>query len=211
MINSKLKPEPGLFIKVCGLTRPEDVSACLEYGIDATGFIFADKSPRKISPKNAAKLPKGTALRIGVFTDMNTSTVQKIMDEAKLDYAQLHGRETEEFCQAIGPERVIKVLWPQELTAEELQTQCQQFAPYCAAFLFDAGQSGGGSGKSFDWTILKELVTERPWILAGGLNLNNIRQAIDLCAPQGLDLNSGLESAPGVKNIDMIKKIRSFG
>lgn len=209
MLKAKLLNRSNLFIKVCGLTRPEDVAACLDMGIDATGFIFVPGSIREINPLKAEKMPKGMALRVGVFANSEAARVLQIADRVNLDYIQLHGGENTAYCKVIGSGKIIKVFWPETMPPEELEASCAEFAPYCAAFLFDAGKSGGGSGKTFDWSLLKELKISRPWILAGGLNAMNLKKATQECSPGGIDLNSGVEISPGVKNLELIKQIRT--
>lgn len=189
------------FFKVCGLTRPEDVAACLAAGAAMTGFIFAAKSPRRVTPGQALLLPRGDAYRVGVFVEQTVDEVLRIMDEAELDLAQLHGRQNAAFCQAVGPERVIKALWPEKLGSKEaIQKAMDRFAETCAFFLFDAGTSGGGHGRSMDFSLVAGIESPHPWLLAGGLGPHNMDAALDAAAPHGLDLNSGLETAPGVKD-----------
>jgi phosphoribosylanthranilate isomerase len=166
-----------------------------------TGFIFTPASPRCISPQTAAGLPKGGAARVGVFAGQGAEEVLHIMDQAKLDYAQLHGNEDETFCRAIGRERVIKVLWPEKLGGrDDLLAQCQRFAPVCSFFLLDAGKQGGGSGASLPWENLRAFSPPRPWLLAGGLSPENLPQAMLFCSPHAFDCNSGIEEAPGLKS-----------
>jgi phosphoribosylanthranilate isomerase len=104
-----------VWVKVCGLTRADDVRLCLELGVDAVGFIFAPGGKRTITPEQAAAMPTGAAARVGVFVGQGADEVRDIMRLATLDYAQLHGDESPEVCRAVGPERVIKVVWPQRL------------------------------------------------------------------------------------------------
>ncbi len=192
---------PIPFFKVCGLTRPGDVAACLAAGAAMTGFIFAAKSPRRITPEAALDLPRGDAYRVGVFVEQDVEEVVRIMDAAELDLAQLHGRHSEAFCRAVGPERVIKALWPEKLGSKEaIQKAMDRFAESCAFFLLDAGTSGGGHGRSMDFSLVAGLEPPQPWLLAGGLGLHNMEAALDTAAPTGLDLNSGLETSPGVKD-----------
>ncbi|KUG29828.1 phosphoribosylanthranilate isomerase [hydrocarbon metagenome] len=189
------------FFKVCGLTRPGDVTACLDAGAAMTGFIFAAKSPRRVTPEQALGLPRGDAYRVGVFVEQSVEEVVRIMDAAELDLAQLHGRQNEAFCRAVGPGRVIKALWPEKLRSREaLQKALDRFAESCAFFLLDAGTSGGGHGRSMDFSLVAGLDMPRPWLLAGGLGPHNLEAALDAAAPDGLDLNSGLETSPGVKD-----------
>ncbi|SDB14411.1 phosphoribosylanthranilate isomerase [Desulfonatronum thiosulfatophilum] len=192
---------PRPLIKVCGLLRSEDVLLCEELGVDWTGFIFHPASPRNADPKLVAALPRGKALRVGVFVDQSAEDVCRIMKEARLDLAQLHGRQDQQFCAALGRERVIRVFWPQRYAGRELLEQdLQAFASVCNWFLLDAGTSGGGHGASLNFRVLHGLNSPRPWLLAGGLGPENIRQALDRCLPDGLDLNSGVEDAPGKKS-----------
>lgn len=197
--------------KICGLTRPEDVDLCHDLKVDITGFIFVTGSPRAVSPPVAAAMPRGVALRAGVFAGMDVSGIKAVARQAKLDLIQLHGGEDEAFCRSLGPERIIKVLWPERLNPGELHRELERFAPVCACFLLDAGTSGGGSGKRLALSGLAGIVPPRPWFLAGGLGPVNLEPSLAaladfICAPIGLDLNSGLESSPGVKNHDLVRE-----
>lgn len=200
--------------KICGLRRKEDVLLCRELGVDFTGFIFVRSSSRFVEPEDAAALPGGPAAplppggprRVGVFAGSSLKEVLRIADTAGLDLLQLHGNEDEAFCRAAGPKRVIKTLRPQNLTRRELEKTMRRFAPVCAWFLLDAGQSGGGSGNTLDWQSLAGLAPPRPWLLAGGLGPATLNQALAACSPDGLDLNSALESAPGVKNHELTRR-----
>ncbi|MFZ5811919.1 MAG: phosphoribosylanthranilate isomerase [Thermodesulfobacteriota bacterium] len=199
------------FFKVCGLTRPDDVAACLDAGAAMTGFIFAAKSPRRITPRAARDLPAAKALRVGVFVEQTPDEVLRIMDAAGLDLAQLHGGQDEAFCRAVGPDRVIKALWPEKLgSPRAVEEEMGRFAPVCRFFLLDAGTSGGGHGRAMDFSLVAGLESPRPWLLAGGLGPANIEAALDAAAPDGLDLNSGLERAPGVKDHQAIARVAAI-
>ncbi len=208
-------PDNRPLLKVCGLTRPEDVALCLALGVDALGFIFAPDSSRRLGPGDAAALSSGGAARVGVFAGHGPEAVLAAMDAAKLDYAQLHGGENAAFCRAVGPDRVIKVLWPERLLAAEglkpetaspqrmadiLHAACEPFADSCAGFLLDAGLRGGGSGRSLPPDKLRLFRPPRPWLLAGGLGPDNAATALRACSASGLDCCSGVESAPGRKD-----------
>ena len=195
-------PEAALPLKICGLTRARDVRLCLDLGVRFTGFVFAPGSPRRIRPGDAAAMPRGLAARVGVFAGQGLEEVIRTMEQAHLDYAQLHGGEGEEFCRAVGPERVIKTLWPERagsVRLEDLEAECARFAPVCAFFLLDAGPRGGGSGRSLAWEDLRPFAPPRPWLLAGGLGPENLSRALAACSPWALDCNSGVEEAPGLK------------
>ena len=195
----------GPAVKVCGLTRPEDVALCHTLGVDLTGFIFVSSSPRAIAPEEAAAMPRGSARRVGVFAGQCVPEIRRIAEAADLDFIQLHGGESPEFCQAVGPERVIKVLWPQTLSDENLNAELLRFAPVAAWFLLDAGQSGGGSGQPLAWDRLQGLEAPRPWLLAGGLGPATMHEALCRCTPDGLDMNSALETKPGIKDHTLLR------
>ena len=206
--------------KVCGLTRAEDMDFCHQNGIDFVGMIFVKKSPRFIAPAEAARLPSGAAKRVGVFAGADVQTIKAIYQEATLDLIQLHGGEEPDFCRQFDPAQLIKVLWPERLSHAALVAELARFAPVCAYFLLDAGATGGGSGhamKSAVWETLRTLQTlpcPRPWLLAGGIGPENLQAALRECAPDGLDLNSALETAPGVKDAALMQqafaKINAF-
>jgi phosphoribosylanthranilate isomerase len=188
-------------IKICGLTRQEDADAAVLLGAQLCGFIFHPKSPRYILPADAGSLATGNMLRTGVFVDQQEEEILNIMERARLDFAQLHGRQSVDCAHKIGVNRVIRTIWPDRYTHRALlHNELQKHAAACAWYLLDAGLAGGGSGKRLEWNDLYGLKIPRPWMLAGGLNPGNIRRALSQCAPDGVDLNSGIEDAPGKKN-----------
>ncbi len=198
---------PETLCKICGLRREEDLRLCHELGVGFTGFIFVRQSPRFVEPEAVAALPvhypaspAGRPLRVGVFADQPLDEIRRVASMARLDLLQLHGGEDEDFCRALRPERVIKTLWPQRLSRHGLENEMRRFAPVCAWFLLDAGQSGGGSGNNLDWRDLASLRPPRPWLLAGGIGPDTLPAALAACSPDGVDLNSALESAPGEKD-----------
>jgi phosphoribosylanthranilate isomerase len=198
----------SLLVKVCGMTLPEQVAAIDDMGADFLGFIFAAKSPRRVPPERVASIARGRARRVGVFVEQDADEVRRVMDAAGLDFAQLHGGQDENFCQAVGSERVVKVFWPgRHETLASLEEEMARFADLCALMLLDSGTSGGGHGQSLDFAALAGLAAPRPWLLAGGLSPQNAERAAREARPAGLDLNSGVESAPGVKDLKMISTL----
>ncbi len=197
---------PDPLCKVCGLTRREDALLCHELSVDLTGFIFVASSPRRVPPSFVASLPDGPPRRVGVFAGTDLDSVLRTAEYARLDYVQLHGGENPSFCRAVGRERVIKVLWPDALSRKELEAEMTRFAPVAAYFLLDAGKSGGGSGSPLAWAALQGLVSPRPWFLAGGLGPENLQDALSVCTPDGVDLNSALEIRPGVKDHQRVRE-----
>ena len=198
----------GPLVKVCGLRRPEDVTLCEELGVDWTGFIFYPPSPRNVTPEQVAALPRGRAARVGVFVLPSAQEVREIMDRADLDLAQLHGSQDRRFCEQVGPERVVKVFWPLRYpNLADLEQDMGAFASSCRAMLLDAGTAVGGHGVSLDFGSLARLTFPRPWLLAGGLGPENIQEAVRRCRPWGVDLNSGVEEAPGRKSPVFLRSV----
>jgi phosphoribosylanthranilate isomerase len=185
-------------LKVCGITRQEDATVCDELGIDFCGFIFHAASPRYVTPEHVATLQTGRCKRVGVFTTQDAQEILTIMTLARLDYAQLHARQDATVIGAIGGDRVIRVQFP--ATPEELAR-----VPPVAYTLFD---SGYGTGKTFDWQLLSG--APRPFFVAGGLHAKNIPELLAVCRPDGLDLNSGVEVAPGIKSATLLREIKDL-
>ncbi|GAB1411124.1 phosphoribosylanthranilate isomerase [Desulfovibrionales bacterium] len=195
-----------MIIKVCGMTRPEDVKFCDQCGIDLLGFIFHPQSPRNVSVDWAASQKPKRALKVGVFVHQDTQEIAAIADRAGLDLLQLHGSQTPQQCLALGPDRVIKALWPQRYEdMAALEADMEVYAPVCRALLFDSGLAGGGHGQQLDISRLEKLSPGWTWYLAGGLGPHNLMQVKDSGA-SGFDLNSGLESAPGIKDHGKIEQ-----
>lgn len=191
----------NLSVKVCGITSAEDASMCEEQGADFLGFIFHPFSPRNVDADFASSIKTDRAKKVGVFVKQSAAEVLEILKNGNLDFAQLHGGQNEEFCKAVSKERVIKVLWPQKYdSVKEFQADIDRFASYCTYLLFDAGKSGGGHGKSMKFEIFKDVIIPVPWLLAGGLSADNLKEALSEAKPDGVDLNSSVESEPGKKD-----------
>ena len=197
-------------IKICGLVRQEDVDAAARLGATFCGFIFHRASPRHIGPERAARLESGAMKRAGVFVEQDAPEILAIMRQARLDFAQLHGSQSLACAARIGAERVIRTLWPARFQdRQELEQALAAHAGACAWFLLDAGQAGGGSGKTLDWAWLSGLRAPRPWLLAGGLAPDNAKAALAACQPDGLDFNSGVEEAPGKKSPQLLAALEA--
>jgi phosphoribosylanthranilate isomerase len=200
-----------MLIKVCGLTDPGDASLCLDLGADLLGFVFHPASPRCVTPEAVAAMPRGRALRVGVFTQADPANVSRVMGAAGLDLAQLHGGQSPEACARIGPHRVIKVLWPETFPdAAAFEEILRRFAPVCRMFLFDAGTGGGGHGRSLGSPVLSGLAPPRPWLLAGGLGPGNVLEMAGRYKPWGVDLNSEVETRPGRKSASLLLRTGLF-
>lgn len=196
-----------MLIKVCGLTLQHDVQFVASLGIDFAGFIFSPKSKRCVDPAWVAGLDTGPMKRVGVFVEHDAAAICRIMDEAHLDYAQLHGDYSVADAQTIGKDRVIRVLWPERFCHKaQLYQSVMDFASSCAYYLVDAGLKGGGSGKTCDWEELSGFRFPHPWFLAGGLSPKNVVSAILEVKPDGVDFNSGVETGPGEKNHQKLRE-----
>jgi phosphoribosylanthranilate isomerase len=193
-------------IKICGLTNPEDVKAAVEAGASYLGFIFYPKSPRCVTPEQAAALTRGVNIpKVGVFVDMPPREVIAIMEQCGLDIAQLHGSESAADIEAIGAHRVWKAVRlnsPADIEAAA--------ALPAAAILADAVTGNGGLGKCCDWTLAAKAAARMKLILAGGLNPGNLRDAMEQVKPFALDLCSGVESEPGKKDHQKLKEIKNY-
>lgn len=196
-------------IKICGLTRADDVQAAIDCGADALGFVFYDRSPRHVTLAQAEKLlvrvpPLVSA--VGLFVDAPADTVRATLAAVPLDQLQFHGAESADYCRQFG-RRWFKAVPMRDLPSAEAAAAWLAAYPDSSAFLFDAfGKAQmGGSGEVFDWSRLPP--TDRPVILAGGLHAGNVGDAIRRFRPFAVDVSSGVESAPGVKSS---AKMRAF-
>lgn len=198
------------FIKACGQTHATSIDCAAAYGARFIGFVFHRQSPRSITPERAASIPSADMERVGVFVRQDRESILRTMQEARLDYAQLHGNQSTEDADAIGPQRIIRVLWPTQYNnIDELQQDIDTWAPHCAYYLLDSGQRGqGGTGHPLSLEELNTLHFPHPWILAGGIKAENIPTILRHCHPDGLDLNSGIETAPGMKS--PVKMLNAF-
>jgi phosphoribosylanthranilate isomerase len=194
-----------LKVKICGITTADAALTAVRSGADMLGFVFAESS-RKISPEKAKeianRLPEHMKLT-GVFVNETVETIRQIKEMVNLDYVQLHGDESPEFCEALGVP-VIKALTIREKSDIEKMREYD-----CDYFLLDSPgvRYAGGSGNTFDWSLLEdERIPREKLILAGGLNAMNVGEAIERVKPAMVDVSSGVETN-GKKDV---KKIASF-
>lgn len=207
-------------IKVCGITRLQDALCAVENGADALGFIFYRKSARYIDPEEAQliieQLPPFVDV-VGVFVDKEREEVEEIIRYCRLGYVQLHGEESAKYIERLvrfsSPCEVIKAVRVGEHSTSD---DFESYIPHVKAFLLDTYDKDmvGGTGKSFDWSVIPRLVLRKPYILAGGLDPLNITAALQEVHPYGVDVNSGVEVAPGIKDHQLIrefiKTVREF-
>lgn len=191
--------------KICGITRLEDALRAVELGADALGFIFYAASPRYVSVERVreivAALPPFVTT-VGVFVDASAETIKQVLSQVSLDRLQFHGNESPEQCAAFG-KPYIKTLRVQ--AGVDIKAFVQRYSP-AHAILLDAyhPQTMGGAGVVFDWQLIPQGLA-KPIILAGGLNAANVATAIRVIRPYAVDVTSGVEAAPGVKDPAKLK------
>lgn len=188
-------------VKICGITRVADAEKAVELGADALGFIFA-KSPRQITHQKAREITRRISpfvKTVGVFVNERPAKIREIMDFCGLDLVQLHGNESVSACSELAP-RVIKAF---RVQGEESLLQIAEYKNHVRAILLDAYQKGlnGGTGKTFDWRLaVKAKKTGIPMVLSGGLDADNITEALERVNPFAIDISSGVEKRPGIKD-----------
>ena len=193
--------------KICGITNQDDAFRSVDYGAWALGFIFYKKSPRYISPTRAAKIIKELppfVTPVGVFVNHKQRAVEDIIRFCHLNVFQLHGEEKPLLCQRLARRgKVIKAFRVAENFNVNLTCRYKT-----NAYLFDTYQENvmGGTGKIFNWHLLKEVNIERPYIISGGLTPENVLNAIDMLKPYAVDVSSGVERKPGEKDPKLLKK-----
>jgi len=197
-------------VKICGITNLEDALHACYSGADAVGFIIYPKSKRFIKAKEVRKITSQLPpflTKVGVFVNEDPRDVLEILSYAHLDFAQLHGDETPQECEYIGANRVIKVF---RLRTEEDVEKIRPYAGKVRAILLDTYDSKvyGGTGKPFNWELaikVKEEFPEIPLILSGGLNPENVKRAVETVRPYAVDVSSGVEAEPGVKEREKVE------
>ena len=203
----------SLIVKICGLSTPETLDVALQAGADMVGFVFFPASPRHISLETARDLgrqAKGRAVKVALTVDADDATLANIVETLRPDILQLHGSETvarlRDIKQAFGLP-VMKVI------AVETSADLAPLPGYTAVadrILFDArapkdATRPGGLGAVFDWHLLQNLDLKLPFIVSGGLNAGNVAEAVRVTRAGGVDVSSGVERAPGIKDAEMIR------
>lgn len=193
-------------VKICGITNLRDGRAAIALGADALGFIFAH-SPRRITPEKARRIIRALPpfiTYVGVFVDEEADKVMGICRYCGLDTVQLHGNEPCDYVDYLKEHfRVIKAFRVRDRNDLRLMEGYKAHA-----FLLDSYERGkaGGTGKTFPWGVARDLGRSRPIIIAGGLNLGNVREAVEIARPFGVDVSSGVELRPGKKDRRLMKR-----
>ena len=210
-------------IKVCGMREPDNITALARLPVDMVGFIFYAKSPRYAGEKLAKWLAKeGNVLegkkRVGVFVNAEVEDVLNHVHDFELDFVQLHGTESPEYCgllcnlwesTSMRKARLIKAF---QIDGAFDFDQIVPYTPYCTYFLFDTkGKDFGGTGRQFDWKLLGNYRGVTPFLLSGGIGPESAESVLAISHPQlyGVDINSRFEKQPGVKDLDKVARFIS--
>src|SRR5471032_936811 len=216
MANKAVEPATmPLAIKICGLKTPEALDVALESGADQVGFVFFGPSPRNLDLPTARSLGQrvsGRAGKVALTVDATDDTLFDIVAALKPDMLQLHGTETPERVVAVRTRFGLPVMKALPISERGDLSPIRLYANVADRLIFDArapeaATRPGGLGKPFDWTLLKGIDVGIPYMLSGGLDASNVAEAIRITGAPGVDVSSGVESSPGVKDPD---KIRAF-
>ncbi|MEY3297265.1 MAG: hypothetical protein RLZZ597_525 [Cyanobacteriota bacterium] len=203
-------------VKICGITQPDQALAIVKMGATDLGFICVAQSPRYVTPAHIATIVERLAAEpwqggtVGVFANADLDRILDTVRQSGLNTVQLHGSETLEQCQALRQalpqHRLIKAI--RVRTTADLD-QALAYAPVIDALLLDAYHPDqlGGTGLTLDWQALQAFVPPCPWFLAGGLRPDNVQQALATIHPHGIDLSSGVEIRPGVKDLALVRQL----
>jgi phosphoribosylanthranilate isomerase len=203
----------SLIVKICGLSTRETLDAALQAGADMVGFVFFSPSPRHLGLEKARDLgrqAKGRATKVALSVDADDATLGNIVDALQPDILQLHGRETVARVRDIKQKFGLQVM--KVLAVESLAdlVPLPGYAAVADRILFDArapkeATRPGGLGAVFDWHVLENLDLKLPFMVSGGLDAGNVAEAVRVTRAGGVDVSSGVESSPGVKDPDMIR------
>lgn len=192
-------------IKICGLTRKQDVQAAVAEGADALGFVLYNPSPRSVTAEQAVALIQAVpafVTTVALFVNESATEVQRSIDMCAFDLLQFHGDESPEFCRQFNRPymKAIRVR-----SAKDIDDAVQQY-PDAKALLLDAYVENlpGGTGQAFDWRLIPQLSV--PWVLAGGLNAKNVADAINQVQPFAVDISGGVEASKGIKDRQKIQE-----
>ncbi len=202
----------GLLVKICGINSADAADAAVRAGADLAGLMFRDRSPRKLGPEQATTLASRLRGRLKVAVVLSDPTDEALVVAtvaAKPDFIQLHGSETPERVAAVRAKFGIDVIKAIAVAEAADLDRAAQFEDCADMLLFDAkppagADREGGHGRIFDWQLLRGRKYRRPWLLAGGLDPQNVARAIRSCEAPGVDVSSGVEESPGRKNAELI-------
>lgn len=198
-------------VKICGITNLADARYCAGAGAEYLGFIQSTTSPRYVDPDTARQIIEWVAgvKTVGVFVNADVDLVNSVASSANFDLVQLHGDESPDYCSLINRPVVKAIRVRNDEHPEQVGERLKPYLPHVSAFLFDTYVENviGGTGKTFPWSIVSDIRPEIPVFLAGGLNPGNVVEAIHTVRPFGIDISSGVESAPGQKDFEAVDRL----
>ena len=194
-------------IKICGLTRREDIDFAAAIGVDAVGLVFQARSPRCLELSRACALLRRRPAFLSVvalFMDAGRDEVQRVLDGIPVDFIQFHGAESPDFCASFGMPYIKAIPMG---SVDDVVSYTADYLATASAFVFDSNRAGetGGTGKVFDWKLLSPL-RGLPTVLAGGLTRDNVADGMRLVHPRAVDVASGVESGKGVKDHRLMRE-----
>ncbi len=203
----------SLVVKICGLSTPETLEAALGAGADMVGFVFFPASPRHLSldaAREFGRLAAGRAAKVALTVDADDATLANIVETLRPDWLQLHGRESIARVRDIKQRFGLPVMKAIAVASREDLAAVPGYAAAADRILFDArapkdATRPGGLGVPFDWHLLDDIGNDRSFMLSGGLNIANVAEAVGITRAGGVDVSSGVERAPGVKDSEMIR------
>ncbi len=204
---------------MCGTTNLDDAIAAVQAGVDGLGFIFYEKSPRNVGAemvRSITKMLPPFVHTVGVFVDRPIDEVVELVNFCQLDHVQLHGEEEPDYCRQLSQLCNCTLLKAFRVGPKTIAADFTPYDDLVKGYLLDTYQKGvaGGTGECFNWKMIDSLYLQRPIILAGGLTSGNIRAAIEEVQPFGIDINSGVEKEPGIKDHvklnDVIRQVRAL-
>ncbi|XUM23722.1 phosphoribosylanthranilate isomerase [Bradyrhizobium oligotrophicum S58] len=203
----------SLLVKICGLTTPDTLAAALDAGADMVGFVFFPPSPRHVGLTAARELGRdvqGRALKVALTVDADDAMIENIAETLRPDILQLHGRESIARVRDLKQRFGLPVMKAIPVATDADFAPLTGYADVCDRILFDArapkdATRPGGLGATFDWRLLQGLKLDRPFMVSGGLSADNVAEAVRITRAGGVDVSSGVERAPGVKDCEMIR------
>jgi len=197
-------------VKICGLTDPAHAEDAADLGANFVGVVFYEKSPRFVTFDRAAEILEfipAKVARVGLFVDPDDFLLNQAMNQTRLDYLQLHGSESAERVEQVRFEFGMPVIKALAISSKADIEAARAYDGVADMLMFDAkppagADRPGGNGLAFDWSLLKDTRWQSPWFLAGGLTPETVEQAIAASGAKMVDVSSGVESAPGVKDYD---------
>ena len=203
----------SLIVKICGLSTPETLDVALDAGADMVGFVFFPASPRHVSLETARALgqrAKGRALRVALMVDADDATIANIVEALRPELLQLHGQESVARVRDIKQAFGLPVMKAVPIATSADLAPLPGYAAVADRILFDArapkeASRPGGLGARFDWKLLSGVDPKIPFMVSGGLDAANVAEAVRVTRAGGVDVSSGVERAPGIKDPDMIR------